>query len=245
MKKNEFISPSSVIENCTVGKGIRVFKNVNLKRSSLGDNLRIGDESIIYDSHIANNVEINRRNLILESTVGRYSYTGINTVIRSANLGNFCSISWGVSIGGADHPHSNFSTLRESKFEFLDKGVSENTYEDYSLPCIIGNDVLVSTNVIILRNVKIGDGAIIGAGSVVTRDVEPYAIMAGVPARKIKMRFPLEIIEELVKIKWWEWPIDIIREYKELLFSTEIDDIAIRKMKEIDRIKDQIKWKKK
>lgn len=233
MSDNNDIHPTSNIYDCSLGNEIRIFKNTNLKKSLFGSNLRVGDETIIYDSTIENNVEINRRNLILNTNLGQYSYTGVNTIIRSATIGSFCSISWNVSIGGADHSPSNVSSLRESKFNFLDQSISDNSYEDYGLPCIIGSDVLISTNAIILRNVEVGDGAIIGAGAVVTRDVEPYSIVAGVPAKKIKMRFDQDTIAALLEIKWWNWPIEIIRKHQTLLFSTRIDKLTIEKMRRI------------
>jgi acyl-[acyl carrier protein]--UDP-N-acetylglucosamine O-acyltransferase len=80
---------------------------------------------------------------------------------------------------------------------------------------------------------KIGNGAIIGAGSVVTKDVEPYSIVVGVPAKPIKKRFDDKIIEAFEKIQWWNWPLDIIRENLELIYSTKVDENVINRMLEI------------
>lgn len=83
-------------------------------------------------------------------------------------------------------------------------------------PPIIGNDVWIGINSTILNNVVIGDGAVIGAGAVVTKDVSPYSVVGGVPARLIKFRFSEEQIDRLLRIKWWDWPLELI--------SQRIDD---------------------
>ena len=77
-------------------------------------------------------------------------------------------------------------------------------------------------NAVIMSGVKIGDGAIIGAGAVVTKDVEPYAIMGGVPARLIRHRYPKEMIDAFLRIKWWDWRIEKIEENLELFYQPEL-----------------------
>lgn len=86
----------------------------------------------------------------------------------------------------------------------------------------IGNDVWLGENVVILPGVKIGDGAVIGAGAIVTKDVKPYAIMGGVPARLIRYRFSEEMIGAFLRIKWWDWPIEKIEENLELFYYPEL-----------------------
>lgn len=87
----------------------------------------------------------------------------------------------------------------------------------------------------ILRNVTIGNGAIVGAGSVVTKDVEPYSIVAGVPSKKIRMRFDKKVIEELETLKWWYWPKNIIRKNIDLIYSRKVDNNVIAKLKDIEK----------
>lgn len=97
---------------------------------------------------------------------------------------------------------------------------------------IIGNDVWIGLNVTILPNVKIGDGAVIAAGSIVTKDVPPYAFVAGNPATIKKYRFNDEIINNLLQIKWWDWPVEVIK--KELFtIQSYPNDIVIKKLWEI------------
>lgn len=85
----------------------------------------------------------------------------------------------------------------------------------------IGNNVWIGDNTVFLKNVTVGDGAIIGSGSVVTHDVPPFAIVAGVPARIIKYRYTKFVIEQMMKIQWWNWSMDRILSEKRF-FSTEI-----------------------
>jgi acetyltransferase-like isoleucine patch superfamily enzyme len=88
----------------------------------------------------------------------------------------------------------------------------------------VGNDVWIGAKSTIMSGIKISDGAIVGAGSTVTKDVPPYAIVAGNPAKVVKYRFTEEQIEKLLKIKWWEWNEDKIREIAMELWSTDIDN---------------------
>ena len=83
--------------------------------------------------------------------------------------------------------------------------------KDAGIQVIIGNDVWIGNDVKLMEGITIGDGAVIGTGAVVTKDVEPYSVYAGVPAKKIKLRFSEEQIEELVKIKWWDKDEEFIR----------------------------------
>jgi len=137
--------------------------------------------------------------------LGKNVYIGGNTYIGLCkSIGSFTSISFGVKIGLRNHPLHIVSTspimygtrrgwVKENKFDDLTKSMVE-----------IGNDVLISANVVILEGVKIGDGAVIAAGAVVSADVEPYAIVGGVPAKLIRYRFEEPLRSELLKSRWWE-----------------------------------------
>ncbi|WKV08007.1 CatB-related O-acetyltransferase [Thermoanaerobacterium sp. CMT5567-10] len=156
--------------------------------------------------------------------IGDYSYVYENTLIESGNIGKFCSIASNVSIGPDNHPINLVSThpfLYDKKWSRKINIDTINYEYKNDSPPIIGNDVWIGRNAIILRNVTIGDGAIIGAGAVVTKDVEAFSIVGGVPARHIKYRFPEEIREKLLQIKWWDWPEEKIRENIELFYNVE------------------------
>lgn len=137
--------------------------------------------------------------------MGRYSFCGYDCEIVNTEIGAFCSIANNVKIGGARHPVEWVSTSpvfyygRDSikkKFSTFERDKDKNT--------VIGNDVWIGANAIILQGVKIGNGAVVGAGSIVTKDVPPYTIVAGNPAHFLRMRFEDDVIEQLEGSKWWE-----------------------------------------
>lgn len=236
MNENNYISSDAVLINNILGNNLRIYKNAEVKNSSLGDYVSIGDSAIVAESHLESNSEINRRNWIVQSKIGSYTYTGLGTIILYADIGGFCSISWNVSIGGANHDYNKVTTSRLTRYHRMDTGkLINNNNEEYLKPCVIGNDVWIASNVVILRGVKIGNGAIIGAGAVVTKDVEPYSIIVGVPARVIKKRFNNNIISVLEKIQWWNWPKDIIRANLDLIYSSIVDDNVINKLVDISK----------
>ncbi|CEG14014.1 putative Chloramphenicol O-acetyltransferase [groundwater metagenome] len=134
-------------------------------------------------------------------------------------IGKYCSISENVTIlGGGNHNYDNISTY---PFKTLNKGlldVKEYKYKSRK-ETIIGNDVWIGMNVTVLGGVRIGDGVVIGAGSVVTKDVCPYNIVAGNPAKIIKYRFTDEQIKQLLEIKWWDWPEEQIEKYQDMFYK--------------------------
>jgi len=233
---------STNILNSTLDESVKVYNNAMIDKSKLREGVIVGDDTIILSSELENNISINRRNYILRSSIGRYSYTGLNTIIKSSEVGRFCSISWNVSIGGNNHPSDRVTNSTLTRFHFLKHG-KRDAYSKEALKdtygkmkkCVIGNDVLISSNVVILRDVVIGNGAVIGAGSVVTKDVEPYSVVVGVPAKKIKMRFEPPIIDALQEISWWDWPIEIIHENLDLIYSTKVDKDVIKQLVEISK----------
>lgn len=212
-----------------LGINIRLFENAVIVNSVLADNITVGQDCFIRDSKIGNECLIERRNVIDASTVGDYSYTGYNTVIKHTAIGKFTSISWNVSIGGANH---DFRHITNHPFPLLKRfGIcSENEpYSSFNDTLQIGNDVWIGSNACILRNVSIGNGAIIGAGAVVTHNVGAYEIWAGVPAKKIGMRFTDNLIEKLSLLSWWDLPIPIIRNNVSL-FKEDLTEEIIDKM---------------
>ena len=140
-------------------------------------------------------------------TMRRYSYVGSGTRITDAVIGSFCSIGGRCGIGGGIHPTDMVSTspVFLKGHNILSKNFAEISYEP-SKTVEIGNDVWIGEGACIVSGVKIGDGAVIGAHAVVTHDVEPYAVVAGVPAKVIRKRFDEETIKQLLEVQWWEWP---------------------------------------
>lgn len=160
---------------------------------------------------------------ICDVSIGRGSYVAQGSIITMTDIGRFCSIGPNLVCGYGIHPTNGistspafYSTLKQCGMTFSreDKIVERKRIT-------IGNDVFIGMNVSILDGVKIGDGAVIGAGAVITKDVPPYAIVGGVPAKIIKYRFSPEIIEKLLKIKWWDWSDDKLAEVEKMFFDVE------------------------
>lgn len=138
--------------------------------------------------------------------IGRYSYIGNNSFVIDTDIGNFTSISTDCYIGGASHPTNWVSTSPVfHKWEnIMKKNFSRHEFEIFKRTSI-GNDVWIGNRVMIKAGVKIGDGAIVGMGSIVTKDIGPFEIWAGNPAKLLRKRFDDETIEKLERIKWWDW----------------------------------------
>ena len=147
--------------------------------------------------------------------IGAYTFLRDNVRIAGqvAHIGRFCSIAPGVVIGDGNHPTD---WLSSHSFQWGEGGwIPSEALKQFKSPAerkiskaIIGSDVWIGANAIILSGVTIGDGAIIAAGSVVSRDVPPYAIVGGVPARIIRFRFDERTIERLMNIRWWRFRLD-------------------------------------
>ena len=182
------------------------YKNKNLKISTLSNARQcfFGEKNTIYP-HVSLN----------EVSLGDLTYIAAGTEISKTKIGKFCSIGPGCKIGLGKHPSNTFvsthpvffSTLNQSQISFADKDYFEE-FENI----VIGNDVWLGANVIVVDGVTISDGSIVAAGSVVTKDIPPYAIVGGVPAKIIKYRFEEDEIKQLLKIKWWDMNIDYLRE---------------------------------
>jgi virginiamycin A acetyltransferase len=195
-KDQIWISETAVVRDSQVGKMCKIYDFARVDRSSMGQMSTVGENCIVIDCKTEGYNSLNRRNFLLRSVVGHFSYTCVNTLIRQSSVGRYCSISWNVSIGGGNHPVDNITSYTRERFLSLmgladtDEGMKA-TKERLSLleGCTIGNDVWMGMNVNVVDGVTVGNGAVIGAGAVVTKDVEPYAIVLGVPAKVIRKGF--------------------------------------------------------
>jgi len=155
--------------------------------------------------------------------IGAYTYGKPSIAAEKGMLtiGKFCSIAAEVVIyAGAEHQINWVTTYYFGKFhdQLKEKQMSKSKGK-----VTIGNDVWIGHGALILSGVSIGDGAVIGARAVVTKDVKPYEIVAGNPARHIRYRFSQNQIEKLLKIKWWDWDIEKIKANFDLLLQDDID----------------------
>lgn len=181
----------------------------------LGDWPTVHPSSHIHESQIGIWTEIGAHCSIAESTFGDYSYAAGDVSIIYADVGKFCSIASHVRINPGNHPMHRVTqhhlTYRRVQYGFGDKDDQEFFDWRRAHRCVVGHDVWIGHNATIMPGVKIGIGAVVGSGAVVTKDVAPYAIVAGVPAKPIRERFAPSIVEALLRIAWWNWDHETLR----------------------------------
>lgn len=228
-----YIHESAAVVNCDMG-AVKIFRNAAVKDSILPDGCSIGDDSTVERCKFENNVVINRRCYVNDSYIGKYTYMGINTTMNFTKIGRFCSLARNVDIGGFDHDYHKVTTMPAFRFYQTQNGGGKipvvPKHREY---CTIGNDVWIAAGANVLHSVTIGDGAVIGAGAVVTRDVPPYAIVAGVPAKIIGYRCSEAQIRALEEIRWWDWPETVLKEVVPQLTQRDISDESIAYLKQI------------
>lgn len=162
---------------------------------------------ILDNSYTGENCSIAKNCYLYNSYIGDYTYLSTNVCAMNSKIGKFCSIGQGACISLGMHPTSTFVTTHPSFFSpFKKNGMTfaDKNYFAEMGSTTIGNDVWIGVNAVIMDNITIGNGAIIGAGAVVTKNVPPYAIAVGIPARVVKYRFEKEEIGFLEGFKWWD-----------------------------------------
>lgn len=145
-------------------------------------------------------------------------------------IGKFCSIACGAKFlfNSANHSLASLSTYPFPIF-YEEWGLNIQdvaTAWDNKGDIVIGNDVWIGYEAVVLAGVTIGDGAVIGARAVVTKDVPPYAVVGGVPARLIRRRFPDDTISALLALRWWDWPADKIKPRLSALQAGQIEEFS-------------------
>ena len=146
--------------------------------------------------------------------LGDYSYLGPGCMVADAEIGKFCAIAAHVRVGAPNHPLDRPS---QHRFTYCPDYYTADSQRDHGFfrrrradRVVIGNDVWIGHAVIVMPGVTVGDGAVLAAGAVVTRDVAPYTIVGGVPAKQIRERFNRDIAAQLSRIAWWDWPAETI-----------------------------------
>ncbi len=226
-----YVDESATIINSEIGEGTRIFKNAFVRNSSLGEKCLVSDSCRVEDSRFGFFSWLYPNGIMYSTSIDDYSYIQKNGSVWHSSIGKFCSISWNVSIGGGEHDFHKItahSMLYASMYGF----VEEPLYDRFAGVCKIGNDVWIGAGAHILRGVTVGDGAVIAAGAVVTKNVEPYSIVAAVPAKTIGHRCSDKKIEEMLKIRWWDFPDDLIKENMEL-FNSDFSEMIIDKLTEL------------
>lgn len=169
----------------------------------------IDPQASVHDSILGPWTRVGGRTSLSETAMGAYSYIVTDSSAAYATIGKFCSIARDVRINPGNHP-----TWRAAQHHFSYRAVwyelGDTDDEDFfewrrSHDVTIGHDVWVGHGATVLAGVSVGTGAVVGAGAVVSKDVEPFTIVAGVPARPLRERFPKAIQQGLLDLGWWHW----------------------------------------
>jgi acetyltransferase-like isoleucine patch superfamily enzyme len=166
-----------------------------------------GKVSVSKSSKFGRNNYLALNASVINSSLGDLSYVGANSFIQNAAVGKFTCIGPDVLIGLATHPVKEFISIHPVFYSKAEQSgitfANEQYFNDYA-PCTIGHDVWIGARAVIPGGISIGNGAVVASGAVVTKDVPPYAIAGGVPAKIIKYRFTPAEIDQLENLKWWD-----------------------------------------
>jgi phosphonate metabolism protein (transferase hexapeptide repeat family) len=186
-----------------------MYQDPRTAEKKLGAEPHIDATASIRDTTFGGFCEVGARTKVAESSFGDYSYVVNDSDIIYTTVGKFCSIAAHTRINPGNHPLDrvalNHFTYRSSAYGL---GPDDAEFFDWrrGFRCVLGNDVWIGHGAVVLPGRRLGNGAAVGAGAVVTADVPPFAIVVGVPAKIVRYRFAPEIIAALERIAWWDWP---------------------------------------
>ena len=169
----------------------------------------------VTDSHFGAYVEIGRGSRIAHSTVGDYSYCDRYADIANATIGKFANIAAFVRIGATDHPMDKASLhhFHYRSADYFDDATDDAAWFAHrrSRRAVLGHDTWIGHGAQVRPEVTIGHGAVVAGGAIVTRDVAPYMIVAGIPAVPLRPRYPAGVAARMMDLAWWDWPHDRLR----------------------------------
>jgi virginiamycin A acetyltransferase len=211
--KNLVLIKLREINSINLSKTGKIATDAKIKGAIIAGNITISEGcKISHGVHLKGESEI---------IIGRFTsingpMTDIHAMVYPVKIGAFTSIARNVSIQEYNHSSEKVSTYLIRKNIFKEEMIDDVESKG---PIVIGNDVWIGAHSLVLSGSKIGDGAIIGANSVVNGEIPPYSIAVGSPAKVIKMRFNEEKVNKLLNLKWWDWDIDKIKENNDFFIN--------------------------
>ena len=210
------------------------------------EDARIDPTAMVRDTVLGGWTAIGARTLIQETVFGDYSYASNDCDIIYSRIGKFCSIASHVRINPGNHPlwraALHHFTYRSRSYDLHPEDDREFFDWRRAHPVVLGDDVWVGHGAILLPGVEIGTGAVVGAGAVVTKDVAPFTIVAGVPAKIIRRRVPPEVQKALMRIRWWDWPHEKLAEAMGDFRKLNADEFAAKYDPEKERVTHEAYW---
>lgn len=208
-----------VLQNVHCGCECVLERGVRIANSQLGSAITIKHGAAVFGSRLEGDNVVYQQSELTAVNLGRHSYVARDTILNEVEVGRFTSIGPRCLMGTGDHPARWVSTSPVFYSLLGQAGVSfgkENKYPERR-KIKIGSDVWVGASVFVRDGVEIGHGAIVGAGAVVVRNVVPYSVVAGVPAKEIRSRCSPTIVAKLLNLSWWNWSEALLREAQPLL----------------------------
>jgi hypothetical protein len=184
----------------------------SMTKSTLSEEPRVDPTAHVRDSQLGAWTTVGARTTLSDSTVGDYSYITNDGSIVNAEMGKFCSIAAHARINPGNHPLGR-PALHHFTYRSISYGLGEDDDQAFfdwrrAHRVVLGHDVWIGHGVVVLPGITIGTGAAIGAGAVVSKDVPPFAIAVGVPAKVLRFRFHESEQEALLRVAWWDWSRD-------------------------------------
>lgn len=224
-RKCAILRNAEVLRDTTFGDNVVIGSTSRVANSTLGNDCTLEPGAELFNSKLADHVQLQRQTTVTDTCIGRYTYVARHAYLNLVTVGSFCSIGPSVLVGLGEHPMdlgttspAFYSTRRQCGASFARTDLFPERR-----PIILGNDVWLGARVFIRDGVTIGDGAIVAAGAVVTRDVPPYSIVGGTPAKLIRPRFSEGMILRLQALAWWSWSDERLRAAQPYLASRDIN----------------------